>query len=51
MSGHTIVGVIALVCVAICGITSSFVMLQIVDRVNERLPDKQQFAHLGYNPI
>jgi hypothetical protein len=43
-----IIGIFALVCVSVCGIASSLVSLEMVGRVNERLPKDQQFAPLWW---
>ena len=40
---HVIVGMVAFVCGVVCAMTSNFTLLQIVDRVNERLPQERQF--------
>jgi hypothetical protein len=42
-----IIGIAALVCASVCGIASSLVTFEMVDKVNERLPEEQQFALLG----
>jgi len=44
MSFRIILGVAALACAAICAIASSFVTFEMADRVNERLPESQQFS-------
>jgi len=45
-TARLIIGVLALVCVSVCGIASSLVSFEMVERVNERLPADQQFAAL-----
>lgn len=47
-SARSIVGILALVCVSVCGIASSLVSLEMVERVNERLTKDQQFELLGW---
>ena len=47
-ASHLIIGIIALASGSICGIGSTFVIFQMVDRVNERLPGEQSFAPLGW---
>ncbi len=44
-----IIGVFALVCVPVCGIASSLVSFEMVEKVNERLPKDQQFAALWWH--
>jgi hypothetical protein len=48
MSLRLAVGIVALVCVSICGMTATFKMLAMVDQVNERLPKEEQFDPLGW---
>jgi len=48
MSLRIIVGVAALACSSICGVASTFLILEMVDRVNERLPKDQQFSQLWW---
>jgi hypothetical protein len=48
MSAHIFVGAFALVCGSVCAMTSSFTVFHMVDKVNERLPEERQFAHLGW---
>jgi hypothetical protein len=45
---HVIVGIVAIVCAATCGITRTFVSFKIIDSVNERLPEESQFDPLGW---
>jgi hypothetical protein len=45
---RTIIGIIALVCVAICGLVATFVHFEIVDLVNAKLPESDQFAWAGW---
>jgi hypothetical protein len=44
----TIVGIVALAGVSICGLLGSLVSFEMVDKVNDRLPKDQQFAELGW---
>jgi len=44
-----IIGVAALACATICAIGSSFVTFEMVDRVNERLPENRQFSPMWWN--
>ncbi len=48
MSARFIIGVVALVCGSVCGIVASLVNFEIVDKVNERLPQERQFEALGF---
>jgi hypothetical protein len=48
MSLRVAVGIVAVVCVSICGMTATFKMLGMVDQVNERLPKEEQFEPLGW---
>ena len=48
MSARLIVGILALACVSVCGIASNLVSLEMVDKVNERLPKEQQFSPLWW---
>jgi hypothetical protein len=43
-----IIGIAALVCASVCGFTSALVSLDMVDRVNERLPESERFELLGW---
>ena len=48
MHVRLIIGLVALVSVSVCGIISGLVGFQIVDKVNELLPNEQRFASLGW---
>ena len=48
MSAHVLLGVIAFLCGVVCAITSSFVVFQMVDKVNARLPGERQFSHFWW---
>ena len=40
----------AFVCSVVCAITGTVVVFEMVDRVNDRLPEDRQFSHLGWYP-
>jgi hypothetical protein len=48
MATRVIVGIIALVCVSICGMIAAFANFEMVDKVNNKLPKGEQFATLGW---
>lgn len=48
MTVHGIVGIAAFVCGVVCAVTGSVVVFEIVDRVNEKLPEERQFSHLWW---
>jgi hypothetical protein len=48
MTAHAIVGVVALACVAVCGMIVAFAAFEMMDKVNDRLPREQQFDPLGW---
>jgi len=48
MATRVIVGIVALACVSICGMISTFVNFEMVDKVNDKLPKEEQFAVLGW---
>ena len=48
MGIRVIVGIVALVCVSICGLVTTFVSFEMVDKVNEKLPKGEQFGALGW---
>jgi hypothetical protein len=48
MSTHLIVAIIALVCGTFCGMSASFAIFEMVDKVNEQMPEQHQFAHYGW---
>src|SRR5713101_5120719 len=47
-TARVIIGILALGCESPCGIASSLVSFEMVERVNERLPKDQQFAPLWW---
>ena len=48
MVPREIIGAVALACVAVMGIISTLTHLEMVDKVNERLPKEKQFDQLGW---
>jgi hypothetical protein len=42
---HVIVGIVAFICCLVSAITGALVVFEMVDRVNERLPEDRQFSH------
>jgi hypothetical protein len=48
MTGHLVVGIIAFVCVVACAIASSLVCSEMVNRVNDKLPEESQFSRLWW---
>ena len=49
MAARFIIGIAALVCMSICGIMSTLVSNQIVDKVNDKLVTGEQFEPLGWH--
>ncbi len=49
MTARTILGVLALACVSICGLAGGLMYFEIVDKVNERLPESERFAILWWH--
>ena len=45
---HLIAGIIGFVCGVACAMAASLVCFEMVDRVNDRLPEESQFSHLWY---
>jgi hypothetical protein len=45
---HVIVGIVAFICCLVCAITGALVVFEMVDRVNERLPEDRQFSHVWW---
>lgn len=43
-----IVGIVALARLSICGLIVTFTGFEMVDRVNEKLPEEKQFETLGW---
>ena len=50
MTTHVIVGIVAFVCGLVCAITGTLVVFEMVNGVNEKLPEDQQFSHLWWYP-
>lgn len=48
MTTRVIVGIVALVCVSICGMLSTFTRYEMMDKVNEKLPQEEQFGVLWW---
>ena len=48
MSARIIVGIFALVGMAVCGLFSNLAFFEIVEKVNGHLPKERQFAPLGW---
>lgn len=49
MTTHVIVGIVAFICSVLCAITGTVVGFEMVDKVNERLPENRQFSHLWWH--
>ena len=50
MTIRVIVGAVAPVCISVCGVIGTLTSFQMVDKVNEGLPEDQQFGVLGWYP-
>ncbi len=48
MTVRIVVGVVAVACVAACGLLSTFLTFEMVDKVNEKLPEAEKFGQLGW---
>jgi hypothetical protein len=48
MSVRVTIGIIALACISICGLISTFTQYEIVDQVNAKLPKSEQFDSLWW---
>jgi len=48
MTTHVIVGVVACVCCLGCAIIGTLAVFEMVDRVNDRMPEERQFSHLWW---
>ena len=48
MTTSLIVAIVALACTSICGLIATFTGFEMVDRVNEKLPEENQFETLGW---
>ena len=49
MTTRSIVGIIALTCASVCGIFGSFLNFQMIDKVNNKLPEEGRFEWFGWN--
>lgn len=49
MAPRIIIGIVAVVCVSVCGILSTFALFEIVDQVNRKSPEAEKFNHLGWS--
>jgi hypothetical protein len=45
MTAHGVIAITAFICGVACAIASSFVVSQMVDKVNDKLPEERQFSH------
>ena len=50
MTTHIIVGIIAFVCGVLCAISGTLLVFEMVDSVNDKLPEEQQFSPLWWYP-
>jgi hypothetical protein len=48
MTPRILVGIVSLACVSLSGLLSTFVTFEMVDKVNEKLPETERFAQLGW---
>jgi hypothetical protein len=48
MAARVTIGIVALACFSVCGIMLNLVRTEMVDRVNEKLPEGEQFGALGW---
>jgi hypothetical protein len=48
MTAHGIIGITAFICGVVCAITGSFVAFQMVDKVNDKLPEECQFSPIWW---
>lgn len=48
MTARVISGVVALACVPTCGLSAMVALLEMVDKVNDKLPKEEQFDALGW---
>jgi len=49
MAARIITGIVALACVAVCGVMSNLVSAEMVNKVNEKAPEGRQFVALGWH--
>lgn len=48
MTPRIIIGVVAMACGFICAFVASFATFGMVDKVNDKLPEAEKFAHLWW---
>jgi hypothetical protein len=48
MGIRAMVGIAALACVSLCGLVATLANFEMVDKVNGKLPKRDQFAELGW---
>jgi hypothetical protein len=48
MAPRIIVGIVTIACGSICGLLSTFALFEMVDQVNDKLPEAEKFDHLGW---
>jgi hypothetical protein len=48
MAPRIIVGIIAVACISVCGLLSTFASFEMVDKVNDKLPETEKFDYLGW---
>jgi hypothetical protein len=51
MAIRTIVGITALIGASVCGIIATLLNFEMIDKVNERLPEDRRLAWLGWYPF
>jgi hypothetical protein len=49
MTAQNIVGIVAIVCGCVCGLLATLGTFQMVDNVNEKLPETERFAPLWWD--
>jgi len=48
MTTRAVIGIVALLCVSMCGLVATLTNLEMVDNVNHKLPEWEQFSALGW---
>jgi hypothetical protein len=48
MANRVMVGIVAIACIAICGMISTFTSWEMMDKVNEKLPKEERFTTLWW---
>jgi hypothetical protein len=48
MSARIFVAVMSMLCVSVCGLLATFANLEMLDQVNSKLPESEQFSMLGW---